>query len=309
MSAEAINEKAEARALSPSFAWPTLLYIALIWSIHATMIYLALSGVGQLWMWTIPLAYIAFTHYTYVHEAIHGNILPKGRVNRIVQDGLGSIGSMALFGNWAMLSRTHKGHHSHLNTDKDPDIFVKKALWRLLLRNVMSGIAQLIPLPILKLIIKDRSPSFGYLNSDITMTRLEKIGHYGSNLVMVAFVWTCVFLGYGWEVFLLYYIPAQGGYNFLAVVFQWLPHHPFESGDRYQSSRNLGYSWLNPVLQYQNWHLMHHLWPSVPFYNYQRLYKRIKPILEEKGARHNDGIIPKNGPIGGPKDTPLVPAE
>ena len=178
MSAEAINEKAEARALSPSFAWPTLLYIALIWSIHATMIYLALSGVGQLWMWTIPLAYIAFTHYTYVHEAIHGNILPKGRVNRIIQDGLGSIGSMALFGNWAMLSRTHKGHHSHLNTDKDPDIFVKKALWRLLLRNVMSGIAQLIPLPILKLIIKDNrplwlQPCYGCVRLDVRLPRIR----------------------------------------------------------------------------------------------------------------------------------------
>jgi fatty acid desaturase len=34
----------------------------------------------------------------------------------------------------------------------------------------------------------------------------------------------------------------------------------------------------------QNLHLMHHLWPSVPFYNYGRLYARLRPALVEKGS-------------------------
>lgn len=306
MDASVINEKVEARALSPKVAWPTLFYIAFIWTLHGTMLYSALVlQIGEYWMWTIPLAYVAFSHYTYVHESIHRNILPNGRIYDLIQTGFGWVGSLALFGNWAMLSRTHKGHHSHLNTEKDPDIYVAKPLWRLLIRNVMSAILQLIPLPFLKLLVKDRSPSVGYLNADVSMTRSEKITHFTANAVMVTFVWTMVFMGYGWEVFLLYYIPAQGGYNFLAVVFQWLPHHPFKETDRYKASRNTGYSWLNLPLQWQNWHLMHHLWPSVPFYNYQRLYKRLKPVLIEKGSRIEEGIVPKGGAI----EPKAVPAE
>ena len=38
------------------------------------------------------------------------------------------------------------------------------------------------------------------------------------------------------------------------------------------------------VLLQQNLHLMHHLWPSVPFYNYARLYRRLRPALIAKGS-------------------------
>jgi hypothetical protein len=38
----------------------------------------------------------------------------------------------------------------------------------------------------------------------------------------------------------------------------------------------------------QNLYLMHHLWPSVPFYNYHRLYRRLRSVLLEKGSRIED---------------------
>ena len=46
---------------------------------------------------------------------------------------------------------------------------------------------------------------------------------------------------------------------------------------------------------------MHHLWPSVPFYNDQRLYTRIRPVLEAKGSRHHEGVVPQAGPIEAPE--------
>jgi fatty acid desaturase len=30
---------------------------------------------------------------------------------------------------------------------------------------------------------------------------------------------------------------------------------------------------------------MHHLWPSVPFYNYARLFHRLRPVLKAEGSR------------------------
>jgi fatty acid desaturase len=35
----------------------------------------------------------------------------------------------------------------------------------------------------------------------------------------------------------------------------------------------------------QNLHLMHHLWPSVPVYNYLRLCRTLWPVLIEEGSR------------------------
>jgi len=186
-------------------------------------------------------------------------------------------------------------------------VFVQKPFHVLLISNAISTLLLLVPIPILKLIIRNRSPKVGYLNADLAMTQAEKRGHYIANLLMVCGVWGSVALGYGAEVFLLYFIPAMLGYSFLAVVFIWLPHHPFERGDRYHTTRNLGHRWLNPILQQQNWHLMHHLWPSVPFYNYEKLYHRLKPVLIEKGARHNDGIVPQGPRVTG--DSASVPAE
>ena len=40
----------------------------------------------------------------------------------------------------------------------------------------------------------------------------------------------------------------------------------------------------------QDHHLIHHLYPRVPFYNYRRLYRDIKVSLEDNGARIEFGL-------------------
>ena len=59
----------------------------------------------------------------------------------------------------------------------------------------------------------------------------------------------------------------------LAWWFDWLPHHGLEdtqSENRYRATRNrVGMEWLlTPLLLSQNYHLVHHLHPSIPFYRY-----------------------------------------
>ena len=39
------------------------------------------------------------------------------------------------------------------------------------------------------------------------------------------------------------------------------------------------------LLLQQNLHLVHHLWPSVPFYNYAKLFHRLRPVLRGEGSR------------------------
>jgi fatty acid desaturase len=83
----------------------------------------------------------------------------------------------------------------------------------------------------------------------------------------------------------LLFIPTRVGGVLLAIFFQWLPHHPFDRTERYLNTRISLWPAGGVLTLQQNLHLMHHLWPSVPFYNYGRLYRRLRPILVAKGSR------------------------
>jgi hypothetical protein len=41
----------------------------------------------------------------------------------------------------------------------------------------------------------------------------------------------------------------------------------------------------------QNYHLVHHLWPSIPWYHYERAYYATKPLLDAKGCDQSLGIF------------------
>ena len=296
MTRETINEKAEAKALMPRIAWPTLSFMTALIIVHWGMVWLGLSGRVPMLALVLPLGFTTYAHYTLVHESIHGNIL-RDRNLAWLHTLIGWYGSLMLSLTWPLLSRTHKNHHSHVNSEKDPDLYVKMSFPRLLLRNLVSWALQALPILLLRQVFKDRSLSRGYINADEIMSRSERIQHHAANIALVLAMWGFVLAGYGWQVLLLYYLPVYFAANLLIIFFQWLPHHPFSETSRYRATRNTGRRWLNAVFIWQNWHLMHHLWPGVPFYNYERLYHRIRPILEDKGARHEEGVVPKAGPI------------
>jgi fatty acid desaturase len=83
----------------------------------------------------------------------------------------------------------------------------------------------------------------------------------------------------------LWFLPTRLGVLALNVFFQWLPHYPFDRTERYQNTRISLWTGGTLVLLQQNLHLMHHLWPSVPFYNYARLYRALRPVLIAEGSR------------------------
>ncbi|MEQ8959736.1 MAG: fatty acid desaturase, partial [Coleofasciculus sp. C2-GNP5-27] len=48
---------------------------------------------------------------------------------------------------------------------------------------------------------------------------------------------------------------------------------------------------LNIMIMGQNYHLIHHLWPSIPWYKYQGAYRATKPLLEQKGCHQSLGLL------------------
>ena len=84
---------------------------------------------------------------------------------------------------------------------------------------------------------------------------------------------------------MLWFLPTRLGVLALNIFFQWLPHHPFDQTERYLNTRASLWAGGTFLLLQQNLHLVHHLWPSVPFYNYARLFSRLRPVLKAEGSR------------------------
>jgi ring-1,2-phenylacetyl-CoA epoxidase subunit PaaE len=75
----------------------------------------------------------------------------------------------------------------------------------------------------------------------------------------------------------------------LAWWFDWLPHHGLEATqreDRYRATRaRVGMEWLfTPLMLSQNYHLVHHLHPSIPFYRYIATWRRNEEAYLERDA-------------------------
>ena len=97
------------------------------------------------------------------------------------------------------------------------------------------------------------------------------------------------FTGHLWTLAVLFLIPERVAMFVLAWWFDWLPHHDLEDTqqeNRYRATRNrVGSEWiLTPLLLSQNYHLVHHLHPSIPFHRYVAAWRRNEEAYLERDA-------------------------
>ena len=108
-----------------------------------------------------------------------------------------------------------------------------------------------------------------------------------------------VVYGYGPQLLMLWFIPSRAIFLALGFSFFWLPHVPHDTEQEQNFTRattvRQGYEWLlGPVLQYQNYHLIHHLFPMTPFYNNYKVWQLIEPELRKRdlAIQHDFRIVP-----------------
>ena len=74
----------------------------------------------------------------------------------------------------------------------------------------------------------------------------------------------------------------------LSFSFDYLPHKPhfvLASENPYRATRLFADPLLTPIFLYQNYHLVHHLYPGIPFYRYARVWREKRDELTRRGAR------------------------
>ena len=262
---EKVNTKvsdSEFRAMTvgPLVAWPTVLLFIVVMLGIGTVNYQALTDHIPLWVGMILNGILIYFLFSVVHDSAHGSISTHEYFNA----SFGHIGMM-FFGPLAPFNLArwiHMQHHRLTNVEgRDPDIFAHKIdMWT--------------PL---------RWMSFDYYYTKFFLKQAGKTRKkFALRLVaqislVVIIIVGGVVAGYGWEVLFLWVLPTRISSVLFIMMFVYLPHVPFKSNaleDEYQtSSLRPGREWLlSPLMMFQNYHLVHHLYPRAPFYSMQKIW-------------------------------------
>ncbi|MEM0981324.1 MAG: beta-carotene hydroxylase [Cyanobacteria bacterium P01_H01_bin.58] len=206
---------------------------------------------------------------TVIHDASHNAAHRDRTVNAI----LGHGSALILGFSFPVFTRVHLQHHAHVNDpENDPDHFVSTGgpLWLIAARFFYHEI---------------------YFFRRRLWRKQELWEWLFARLVVAALVVTAIrfeFLGY---LFNFWFSPALVVGIALGLFFDYLPHRPFKERDRWKNARVYPSALLNLMIMGQNYHLVHHLWPSVPWYRYKPTYEVMKPLLDAKGSPQSLGIL------------------
>lgn len=238
----------------------------------------ALAGLSNLgyWRWNWPdwccfCTNVVALHMagTVIHDASH-NVAHR---DRLVNAVLGHGSALMLGFAFPVFTRVHLQHHAHVNDPKnDPDHFVSTGgpLWLIAARFFYHEI----------FFFKRRL----WRKYELLEWFLSRL--FVATVVYIACQHDC--LGY---VLNFWFSPALVVGLALGLFFDYLPHRPFQERDRWKNSRVYPSAILNILILGQNYHLIHHLWPSIPWYYYKPAYEATKPLLDSKGCEQTLGLL------------------
>lgn len=294
------------RALTPKIAWPTLLMALTLPFITAGLMALAWSGKIPLIMATPILAYLGYCHFIYVHEAIHNNILPGHPKLTWLETVFGWIGSAVIISSYPQLKHVHLMHHANLNGPDDPDaLLARGTLKQLVINSLISIFLNAFPPSIRERIVGgDKLKKFRNFLPD-HIWRLHDGFGWAQTIIGLA----CIASGYGLEWFFLWLAPGRLGFMILSIFIVWAPHQPYNASGQFAGTRLFFAPGATLFMWWNNMHLLHHLFPRLPFYRYPDFYRQYREQLIAAGARV-EGLVPGSKPSAeiGARPAPM-PAE
>jgi fatty acid desaturase len=250
-------------------------------------------------IWLVAALVIATRQHALLilmHDASHYRLLHHRRWN----DRLGNW-----FMAWPLLVTTegyrqnHLPHHFHLNTDRDPDWMRKKDRTEWTFPKTRTGIALLLLRDLLGGGFIDALRSIASLSGSKDSAEAPRRFNWsrpayyfgGAILAIVTGLWPAVLL--------LWFLPAFTLLTVILRVRSIAEHFGVEGENELNSSRNLHGSFFERLLltpHHCGFHLDHHLFPSVPFYNLPLLHQALlaEPAYAIQ-AHQTEGFIRGSG--------------
>lgn len=277
--------KADAfRALTaaPSLARPTAVLAIITISSVVLVDVLAVAGLVPLLVAAALNTVVYYWFFSVIHDGVHRAISSNKALNDFICQAAISVyapyAAMSLF-RWA-----HMEHHRFTNDERDPDSWCHGAWWTLPFRWMTIDFY------------------YGYRALASSKPAVRKVLRESLPYMVVglALIGAIIALGYGVELLLLWFLPSRVAFIGIGYSFFWLPHahwpHPELNLKQSENltlatTLRLGREWIfNPLFQYQNYHLIHHLWPTTPFYNNERVWKLLEPELRERDLAIVEGF-------------------
>ncbi|MGH8529390.1 MAG: fatty acid desaturase family protein [Nevskiales bacterium] len=260
---------------TPAVAWPTLGLFMLAIVLWVSALWGALHGLLPPALAILLQAAATFMQFTVLHDGVHSSLMRRyPRLNDFIASCAGAfLGPVA---SCAAFRHVHFAHHRHTNDrENDPDLWsgVSKWSWGLPLQwatadfyyayRVFRGWADIAP--------EVRRKILGF-----------------SFLTTALFALSC-YLGFGMEALLYWIVPSRFAILWLAFAFNFLPHHPhqvLQSHNPYAATnaRIGGEPVMKWLFLYQNYHIIHHLFPSVPFYRYLKIWQSKRDEFKRLGT-------------------------
>lgn len=247
----------------PEIAWPTIGLFFVTLAVWVLSVWSTLTGVLPIWL-TIPVnAAVSFVMFTVLHDASHHAMGRGDRINEWF--GRLSMPFVVAWASFGLFRYIHIEHHRNTNEGigADPDAWASAGpSWQQPLR--------WLTIDFWYAVIYLRNARHRPL-TEVT----ETVGLLG--LTLAGLVWAAQ-AGELWTVAVIYLIPQRIAVFILAWWFDWLPHHGLTDTarqNRFRATRNrVGMEWLfTPMMLSQNYHLVHHLYPVIPFYRYVRTWR------------------------------------
>ena len=234
---------------------------------------LVLSDLAPLWAGSLAATVLAYLAFTVMHEASHGNIHGETRSLRVPAEALGWLAGITLFAPFSAFRVLHLRHHSFTNhPEKDPDHWVKGDHALSVLLRCMGSVPRYL---------------WDFLAGPSSRTEQARAVRLSASLALVAMagmVVASIPLGLFTTVLALWVGPAIAASTLLALAFDWLPHAPHVERRRFRDTRVFLGPGLTTLLLGQNLHLIHHLYPRVPFYRYRDVFDATRPEIEREGT-------------------------
>lgn len=254
------------------------------WPSVALFIAALLAAIGSSWAWLegdLPTllmiainASVSFVMFTILHDASHHSIGSSDFANELL--GNLSMPFITPAASFSLFRFIHIEHHRNTNEYKegrDPDAWCSQGpRWQQPLRFFVMDFRYL-------------AFWFKHVKQRPKAEIVAVAVHL--SLTVLGLIWAYQ-AGVFWELSALYLIPTRISNFVLIWWFDWLPHHGLTAtarSNRFQATRNrIGGEWfMTPLMLSQNYHLVHHLHPSIPFYRYRAAWLKNEQAYLRQG--------------------------
>jgi fatty acid desaturase len=277
---------AEVRRLSKVSNTRGFLAIAWQWAVIALISgawFLLPTDLG-VWRWILyPIAVICIASRQHaililMHEAAHYRLSKNRKLNDIASD---IFCAFPLFISTELYRRRHLQHHQHTNTNKDPDWNAMMshddwhwpkdqiaAIW-IFLKDV-TGLA--LHKSFYSLLLWSPLKKF-FIKRPLNFSSAEIFRFFAFYLMLLATLYAFnLWLGF----FILWMVPSFSVLSFFVRYRTLAEHIMVESEHELNKTRHVDPTFFERIILAPlnvNYHLTHHLFPSVPFYNLPEMHR------------------------------------